>query len=130
MDHATIFLLIAGTFTPFALAAPRHLENLAALGVVWAVVLFAFWRSLRTSTPPGVLSYLAIGLSAAMAAAPVALRAAPSTVICLVIGVMAYSVGTLFYLNHFRMRHAHGIWHLFVVGGTASHFIAVIGLAR
>jgi len=128
LDHGAIFLLIAGSYTPFALAAPRYAENLAMLGLLWSAAAWAFARGLRASGPPALWVYVVLGWLAVGAAAPVTLRISTAALGYLLLGAAIYSLGTVFYVNRGGWRHAHGVWHLFVVSGTASHFAAVMHL--
>ena len=125
LDHAAIFLLIAGTYTPFALAAPQYPGNLALLGVSWVAALSSVVRHLRVAGPPDLRLCVALGWVAVAAALPVTLRSNSPALACLLVGAASYSLGTIFYLNRAGWRHAHGVWHLFVIGGTTSHYAAV-----
>ncbi|TWO71993.1 hemolysin III family protein [Caenimonas sedimenti] len=130
LDHCAIFLLIAGSLTPFALSAPRQAENLVAMGLVWALAGIAFMRQLRApAASPAVPHYLLLGWCAVLAAAPVAMRLSGPALDWLLAGAAFYSVGTVFYRNPRGWAHAHGVWHLFVVAGTSSHYAAVCHLA-
>ncbi|MEP6790863.1 MAG: hemolysin III family protein [Ramlibacter sp.] len=126
-DHCSVFLLIAGSFTPFALAAARDGWDLLPLALIWAVAALAIVRELRATrgSPPSLAVYVTMGWLAVLAAAPLAARMQGPGLACLMIGAALYTAGTLFYRNPFGWRHAHGMWHLFVLGGTASHFVAV-----
>jgi hemolysin III len=129
LDHGAIYLLIAGSLTPFALSAPRHAENILAMAVVWLLAGVAFVRQLRprngTSAVP---DYLLLGWGAVLAAVPIAVRLSGPALGWLLAGAAIYSAGTVFYLNRRGWAHAHGVWHVFVVGGTSSHYAAVCHL--
>ena len=99
-DHCAIYLLIAGTYTPFAL-----------------VTLHGKWGWL--------LLYIGMGWLGVLAAVPLAARLDSAGLAWLLIGGVLYTVGTIFYRNRQGFRHAHGAWHLFVLAGTISHYIAV-----
>ena len=130
LDHCAIFLLIAGSLTPFALSAPRQPENLLTMGLVWLLAGTAFMRQFRARTASSVVPhYLLLGWCAVSAAVPVALRLNGPALAWLLVGAAIYSAGTIFYLNRPGWTHAHGIWHVFVVGGTSSHYAAVCHLA-
>lgn len=127
LDHCAIYILIAGTYTPFTLVALRGGWGWSLLGVIWGlavagVVFKLFWigRFPRLSTA----IYIAMGWLIVIAAAPVARALSPMTLAWLFVGGMAYTVGTVFYHNR-RIPYAHAIWHLFVLTGSASHAIAV-----
>ncbi len=125
-DHCAIYLLIAGTYTPFALVALRGPWGWSLLGLVWGLAilgcvfkLFYTGRFKRLST----LIYIGMGWIALVAIEPM-LRLLPMwTLGWLLAGGIAYTLGTLFYLS--RMPYAHAIWHGFVVTGSVCHFVAV-----
>lgn len=126
-DHAAIYVLIAGTYTPFTLGALRGPGGWALLAVVWALAaagivfkLFCTGRFPRLSTA----TYLAMGWLALAAAGPL-VRALPTqALLWLLAGGLAYTVGTLFFHSR-RLPFAHAIWHVFVLAGSACHFVAV-----
>jgi hemolysin III len=129
LDHCAIFLLIAGSLTPFALSAPRQTENLVTMGLVWALAGIAFLRQLRAPAASSVVPhYLLLGWCAVLAATPVAMRLSGPALGWLLAGAALYSVGTVFYRNPRGWTHAHGVWHVFVVAGTSSHYAAVCHL--
>lgn len=129
VDHAAIFLLIAGTYTPFMLGAVRGgwgwslfgvIWGLAAVGVVLKVFLTGRFRLLST------LLYIAMGWLILIAIVPVARALDPATLAWLVAGGVVYTAGTLAY--HARLPYAHAVWHLFVLGGSLCHAAAVATL--
>jgi hemolysin III len=128
IDHAAIFLLIAGTYTPFALGPLRSSGGLPMLGAVWALALFG---AIMKATQ-GVLRhrklamtlYLGTGWLGLTLIRPLALAIPLSALFWLVAGGIAYTAGTLFFANE-RLRYGHFIWHLFVLVGTGCHFAAV-----
>ncbi len=128
LDNGVIFLLIAGTYTPFALDAPRSGVNLCILAFIWAFALRACARAMVSHRPPDLKSYVFLGWIAVSAALPVAMRAGSESVTYLLLGALAYSGGTVFYVNPMDWRHAHGCWHLCVLGGTVAHFAAITRL--
>jgi len=130
LDHCAIFLLIAGTYTPFTLIGLRPTSwgwvlftlvwTLALLGIVFK--LFFTGRFKRTST----LIYVLMGWSAIIAVVPLTRVLPTYTLLLLLFGGIAYTAGTYFYLSK-RVPFAHAIWHLFVVAGATLHFVAVMG---
>jgi len=129
LDHAFIYVLIAGTYTPFMLVYLRGPWGWSMFGALWALaaagvafkVLYAD-RFRRAST----LLYLAMGWLGVIAAKPL-LGAVPSlALLWLLAGGAAYSLGTLFYVWR-GQRYHHAIWHLFVLAGTGCHFVAIYG---
>lgn len=127
-DHCAIFVLIAGTYTPFTLISLRGGWGWSLFGIVWGLALvgiifklFFTGRFERLST----MIYVAMGWLVIVAAGPM-LRALPvSTLGWLFAGGLTYSAGVLFYHSH-RIPYAHAIWHLFVLGGSICHYIAVL----
>ncbi|RYX92465.1 MAG: hemolysin III family protein [Comamonadaceae bacterium] len=125
IDNAAIFILIAGSYTPFALAAPRGELHVCLLALVWCLAMFAGYRALKRKQPPELGWYIGLGWIAVAAAFPVAMRASDGSLAWLLAGALAYSAGTVFYLNRMGWRHAHGVWHLCVFAGTTAHMTAV-----
>ncbi|RZI77373.1 MAG: hemolysin III family protein [Variovorax sp.] len=126
-DHCAIYLLIAGTYTPFALVTLHGAGGWALLAAIWSVALFGIWRELRpgTAATPSLRLYIGMGWLGVLAAAPLAARLEGGGLAWLLTGAVLYTVGTVFYRNRRGWAHAHGLWHLFVLGGTASHFVSV-----
>ncbi len=127
LDHCAIYLLIAGTYTPFALVGLRGPWGWGLLATIWTLALagcvfklFFTGRFKLLST----LIYVAMGWLALIAIEPM-LRLLPGwTLAWLFAGGIAYTVGALFYLSR-RLPYAHAIWHGFVIAGSVCHFIAV-----
>lgn len=128
VDHAAIYLLIAGTYTPFALATPQDCGRWLMLAVVWATALFGLRRELRSVGRPSLALYVGMGWLSVAAAAPLIAHAQTTVLAWLLLGAMFYTAGTFFYVNPAGYRHAHGMWHLFVLGGSASHYVAIFTL--
>lgn len=128
LDHAAIYLLIAGSYTPFTLVTLRGALGWTLFGAVWAMALFGIWRAWHTrdDRAPALWPYLVMGWLGATAALPLFDGLGPAGVMWLVAGGALYSVGIVFYLNDTRWRHAHGIWHIFVMGGSAAHVVTVL----
>ena len=131
-DHAAIYLLIAGTYSPFLLGPLRGPWGWSLLGVVWACavtgILFKAIFGIRMQHLSTAL-YVVMGWLMAIAIVPLQ-RAVPGRGIAwLVIGGVLYTGGVLFYVLDRRFRFAHAVWHLFVLGGSAAHFWAVLRYA-
>src|SRR5438093_266796 len=128
LDHSAIFLLIAGTYTPFALGPLRGVWGWTMLGLVWALaalgVLVKATRGTARHKKFAMALYLGMGWLALIFIRPLALAIPWSAVLWLIAGGIAYTAGTLFFANE-RLRYAHFIWHLFVLAGTSCHFAAV-----
>jgi hemolysin III len=132
LDHSAIYLLIAGTYTPFALGVLRGPWGWALLALVWClavagIVFKAVWgmRFARLSTAV----YLAMGWLALIAFQPLAERLPAWGMFWLFAGGLAYTLGVVFFAAGQRLRYAHFIWHLFVLAGTGCHVVAVYGYA-
>ncbi|PWT78673.1 MAG: hemolysin D [Acidobacteria bacterium] len=129
VDHSAIFLLIAGTYTPFALGPLRGAGGLTMLGIVWTLALFGVvmkaTRGVLRHRKLAMTLYLGTGWFGVIFIRPLALTIPWTAVLWLVIGGIAYTAGTLFFANE-RLRYAHFVWHLFVLAGTSCHFAAVL----
>jgi hemolysin III len=127
-DHSAIFLLIAGTYTPFALVSLRGALGFTMLITVWAIALHGIWRAWRRrdDRPQSALPYALMGWLGLVAVVPLIEALGNGGMFWLTLGGVLYTAGILFYVNDERWPHAHGVWHLFVLGGSASHFAAVL----
>jgi hemolysin III len=128
IDHAAIFLLIAGTYTPFALGPLRSGCGLVMLGIVWTLALFGVimkaTRGVLRHRRLAMTLYLGTGWVALFFIRPLALAIPLSALLWLIAGGIAYTAGTLFFANE-RRRYCHFVWHLFVLAGSSCHFAAV-----
>lgn len=131
-DHCAIYLLIAGTYTPFALVTLQGVWGWLLLCTIWGAAFYGIARELMppregVSSPskPPLMLYIAMGWVGVLAAAPLAAKLDDGGLAWLIAGGVLYTVGTIFYRNRRGFRHAHGLWHLFVLAGTASHYVAV-----
>ena len=131
LDHAAIYLLIAGTYTPFTLGVLQGAWGWALFGLVWALAvlgivlkLVAGFRWHRVS----IAVYVGMGWIAIVAIKPL-MEALPAAGLAwLLAGGVAYTPGGAFYRNK-RLRFSHAIWHLFVLAGTACHYVAILRYA-
>src|SRR5438093_6809503 len=125
MDHSAIFLLIAGTYTPFALGPLRDAGGLTMLGIVWALTLFGvIMKATRGALRHRRLAmtlYLGTGWVGVIFIRPLALAIPLSALLWLIAGGIAYTAGTLFFANE-RLRYAYSVSHLFVHAGTGWPF--------
>jgi len=126
LDHVAIYLLIAGSYTPFTLAGIGGGWGWSLFGTIWGLAaagvvfkLFFTGRFPRLSTA----IYIAMGWLVLIAVVPLARALSATTLVWLVAGGVTYTAGTYFY--HSRRAYAHGIWHLFVLGGSICHAVAV-----
>lgn len=132
-DHCAIFLLIAGTCTPFVLVALPAGWAAALLAAIWSFAIFGIACELRPTdpskaSPPSLRLYVAMGWLCVLTAAPLAARLDGLALGGLLAGAAVYTAGTVFYLNRRGWAHAHGVWHLFVLGGTMTHYFTVARL--
>ncbi len=129
LDHSAIFLLIAGTYTPFTLGPLRGLWGSSILAVVWALAIFGVilkaTRGASRHPKLGMTLYLGTGWLALIAVRPMMLAIPSAALFWLVAGGVAYTSGVLFFVNQ-RLRYSHFIWHLFVLAGSSCHFLAVL----
>jgi hemolysin III len=128
IEHAAIFLLIAGTYTPFTLGVLRGAWGWTLFGLVWGLtavrVLLTVGGGVRYRAL-SVLLYLGMGWLIVVAIRPLWLGMPLTGLLWLVAGGLAYTVGVAFFAAK-RLRYGHFVWHLFVLAGTACHFIAVL----
>jgi hemolysin III len=132
IEHCAIFLLIAGTYTPFTLGVLRGPWGWTLFGLVWGlaaagVALKAFGRMPHSFVSTGL--YLLMGWLILIAVNPLYARVPTTGLLWLVAGGVAYTVGVAFFVNDSRLRYGHFIWHLFVMAGTTCHYFAVLWYA-
>jgi hemolysin III len=128
VDHCAIYLLIAGTYTPFTLVTLHGTLGWSVFALEWTLAAIGIGKELwwGRDTVPSVPLYVLMGWGGIAAATPLMHSLQGDGWAWLVAGGVLYTVGIIFYAIDTRMRHAHGIWHLFVLGGTASHFFTVL----
>jgi hemolysin III len=128
LDHSAIFLLIAGTYTPFALVSLRGPWGWTLLAIVWGLavtgivskaVFGARWPILSTGL------YIGMGWVVLIAVKPLLAHVPPAGIAWLAAGGVAYTGGVLFFAWT-RLRYSHAIWHLFVLAGSVCHYVAVV----
>jgi hemolysin III len=132
IEHSAIFMLIAGTYTPFTLGVLRGAWGWTLFGLVWGLALagVALKAFSRVSHPIFSTSlYLFMGWLILIAANPLYARVPTSGLLWLVAGGVAYTAGVIFFATDSRLRYGHLIWHLFVMVGTACHYFAVLWYA-
>ena len=128
LDHAAIYLLIAGTYTPFMLVNLRGGWGWALFGVVWSLAVLGIVLEAVAKQRVKVFSvilYLGLGWLVAIAVKPLMQSVEPGGLLLLVAGGLAYSVGVVFY-GWKRLPYHHAVWHVFVMAGSLSHFFAVL----
>jgi hemolysin III len=132
LDHGAIYLLIAGTYTPFTLGPLNGPWGWTLFGLVWALAVAGMTLKAFDRLSHPVLStglYLTMGWLAVIAFEPLSTRIATPGLILLAAGGLAYTLGVAFFALDSRLRYAHFVWHLFVVAGTTCHFFAVLDYA-
>ncbi len=128
IDHSAIFLLIAGTYTPFALVNLRGPWGWTLLVSVWAIAIFgiaAQSRLIRQKSYLNVALYVAMGWLAVIGIQPLIESVSLGGLILLFAGGVVYTLGCIFYVMR-RLRYHHAVWHLFVMAGSILHFFAVL----
>lgn len=131
LDHVIIFLLIAGTYTPFTLGVLRGALGWTLFGLVWGLALAGILLQCiegKNQKKFSMILYLVMGWLIIIAVKPLLLNMPFWGLFWLVAGGIAYTAGVGFYAAK-KMRYAHFVWHLFVVLGTSCHFIAVLKYA-
>ena len=129
-DRSAIYILIAGTYTPFLLNNLRGPWGWSMFAVIWGLTLFGLTISLGLLPKlrrASVILYLAMGWLVILAGRQMLGALDPNTITLLLIGGVSYTVGVVFYLWR-RLPYNHAIWHLFVLGGSISHYFSVLGL--
>jgi hemolysin III len=131
LDHSAIFVLIAGTYTPFALGALRGVWGWTLFGVAWSLAIlgisFKVFGGLKHQRL-SILFYLGMGWMALFAVRLFWLHVQIAGLLWIGAGGVAYTSGVLFYVAK-RLPYHHFVWHLFVIAGTACHFCAVLWYA-
>ena len=131
VDHCAIYLLIAGTYTPFTLVSLRGELGWWMFGAVWTLAALGIAKELIWGRRwPSVPIYLLMGWLGAVALVPLVRQLHMEGALWLLAGGVLYTVGVIFYAKDDEWPHAHGIWHLFVLGGTASHVVTVMYYVR
>jgi hemolysin III len=128
LDHSAIFLLIAGTYTPFLLVNLRGVWGWSLFGVIWSVaiagvVLRLVWKGRHHGVI--VSLYVAMGWAVLVAIKPLLENLATGGLVLLASGGVVYTLGVAFYAWR-RLPYSHAIWHMFVLGGSALHFFAIL----
>ncbi len=128
LDHCTIFLLIAGTYTPFTLVTLRGPWGWSLFGVIWGLAVLGIvfeLTPLRRYRAVSMGLYLAMGWALVAAIKPMVAGIAPGGLMLLLAGGLSYTAGISFYVLR-KLRYHHAIWHLFVLAGSTLHFFAVL----
>lgn len=131
LDHSAIFLLIAGTYTPFTLVNLRGPWGWTLLGLVWGLAALGVTSKSVFGTRWPIISttiYIVMGWTVLVAVEPLLANVPPAGIAWLVAGGVAYTAGVIFFAWE-RLRYSHAIWHMFVMAGSVFHFVAVLRYA-
>jgi len=129
LDHLSIYLLIAGSYTPFCLLTLRGPWGWSLFGVVWGLALVGMLQEIHPRSEARVLSlviYALMGWIVLVAINPLLESLGTVGFVWLAAGGLFYTVGIIFYAFDGRFRHWHGIWHLFVIAGSLMHYVAIL----
>jgi hemolysin III len=132
MDHGAIYLFIAGSYTPFTLGVLQGPWGWTLFGLVWGIAAIGVTlKAIDRIAHPWVSTglYLAMGWMALVAIVPLVERVPVAGLAWIAAGGLAYTAGVVFFALDSRVRYAHFLWHLFVIGGTACHYVAVLDYA-
>ena len=129
LDHCSIYLLIAGTYTPFSLVTLHGAWGWSLFAVAWAMAVIGIVQEFFVKSDKRLLSltlYVLMGWMAVAAVKPLIDALGFGGFAWLAAGGMLYTAGIAFYAVDERVTHAHGVWHLFVLGGSAAHYTAIL----
>jgi len=129
LDHYSIYFLIAGTYTPFTLVTLRGAWGWSIFGVIWGLVVVGIVVEALPQSRNRILSlvvYILMGWLVLLALKPL-LEVLPwAGFVWLLVGGLFYTGGVVFYLFDEKIRHFHGVWHLFVLAGSVSHYVTIL----
>ena len=129
LDHCAIYLLIAGTYTPFMLVTLRGPWGWSLFGVVWALAVIGIVQEYLYARGARILSlviYVLMGWLIVIGLKPLLAALEWNGFLWLAAGGLCYTGGIGFYATDHKLRHGHGIWHLFVLAGSICHFVAIL----
>ena len=135
-DHVSIYLLIAGTYTPYMLVTQREGNGWLIMGIIWTLAVLGILSEIilhgRAVKVGQMFIYLGMGWACSFDFTSLKAALPETGMLWLTIGGLAYTVGVVFYIldKMNKLTHAHGIWHFFVLAGTISHFVSIIGYVR
>ncbi|MGE6688151.1 PAQR family membrane homeostasis protein TrhA [Stutzerimonas stutzeri] len=129
LDHLSIYLLIAGSYTPFCLVTLSGTWGWTLFGIVWGLAVIGMLQEIKPRSEARVLSlviYAVMGWIVLVAVKPLLAALGGAGFAWLLAGGICYTVGIVFFVFDDRFRHWHGIWHIFVMVGSLLHFIAIL----
>lgn len=128
LDHMSIYLMIAGTYTPITLVMFEGAWRWSLFGIIWGLAIIGITQEIilgRRTRRYSLIIYLLMGWLIVVAIKPLIVALPPGGLVWLAIGGLFYTGGVGFYVYDKKIRHFHGIWHLFVLMGTISQFICL-----
>ena len=129
LDHLSIYLLIAGSYTPFCLVTLAGAWGWTLFGIAWGLAVIGMLQEIKPRSEARVLSlviYAVMGWIVLVAVKPLLTALGGAGFAWLLAGGICYTVGIVFFVFDDRFRHWHGIWHIFVMVGSLLHFIAIL----
>ncbi len=129
LDYQSIYLLIAGSYTPFCLVTLRGPWGWSLFGVVWGLAVIGCLQELGPRSEARILSvviYVGMGWVILVALIPLLAALGPTGFAWVAAGGLLYTAGIVFFALDARITHAHGVWHLFVMAGSATHYVAIL----
>lgn len=128
VDHFSIYLLIAGSYTPFCLVTLHGTWGWTLFGIVWALAIIGILQEIKPRSEARVMSiviYAVMGWIVLVAVKPLIAALGMAGFVWLALGGVFYTVGIIFFAFDTKVRHFHGVWHLFVIAGSLLHFVAI-----
>ena len=128
VDHFSIYLLIAGSYTPFCLVTLHGTWGWSLFGIVWALAIIGILQEIKPRSEARVMSiviYAVMGWIVLVAVKPLIAALGMAGFVWLALGGVFYTVGIIFFAFDTKVRHFHGVWHLFVIAGSLLHFVAI-----
>ena len=128
VDHFSIYLLIAGSYTPFCLVTLHGTWGWMLFGIVWTLAIIGILQEIKPRSEARVMSiviYAVMGWIVLVAVNPLIAALGMTGFIWLALGGVFYTVGIVFFAFDTKVRHFHGVWHLFVIAGSLLHFVAI-----
>jgi hemolysin III len=132
IEHSAIYLLIAGTYTPFTFGVLKGVWGWTLFGIVWGLAVFGIALKIFQKQHHLVLStvlYLLMGWVIVIAIEPLMANLPTAGFLWLLAGGLSYTVGVAFFATDHKLKYGHFIWHLFVLAGTTCHFFAILWYA-
>lgn len=130
LDYIAIYIMIAATYTPFTLVSLRQESGWLIFGIIWGLAIFGIVQEIiRKPSPQRKLSltiYLLMGWLIVSVVKNLYSSLTLFSLVFLVLGGLFYTFGVIFFVNDTKWKHAHGIWHLFVLAGSTSHYICIM----